>query len=89
MIVRVEVALLHPRVKERGCCLESPACLRFFVGFVFADESRYLLQPHGVEIRNKPRSHPRSQIENPEEARSTEIAPGGGRSTSDRKSAER
>ena len=38
MIVRVEVALLHPRVKERGC------------------------------------SHPRSQIENPEEARSVAAA---------------
>ena len=29
MIVRVEVALLHPRVKERGCCLESPALQPF------------------------------------------------------------
>ena len=29
MIVQVEVALLHPRVKERGCCLESPALQPF------------------------------------------------------------
>ena len=52
MIVRVEVALLHPRVKERGCCLESPA-LQPFCAFSLVS---FLPTSQGTESRNKPRA---------------------------------
>ena len=52
MIVRVEGALLHPRVKERGCCLESPAlqpfCAFSLVSFLPTSQGTFFCNPTRV-----------------------------------------